>query len=155
MCKEANMYHTILVPLDGSKRAERILPYVEKLALGFGSKLIFLQVVETNFAYASPYSYYTDAGLEKAEREKTRGVAVSYLEGLQVEFREKGFQAVFSVAEGPVVRTIINVAEQEGADLIAMASHGRSGLARVFYGSVAAGVLQQVDRPLLLIRAED
>ena len=44
---------------------------------------------------------------------------------------------------------------QEDADLIAMASHGRTGLARVFYGSVATGVLHKVDRPLLLIRAED
>jgi len=148
------MYHTILVPLDGSKRAERILPYVEELALNFGSKVIFMQVVEINFAYTSPYSYGTDAGLEKAEREKIREEAESYLGGLQGEFREKGIQAVFSVAEGSVVRTIIDVAERECADLIAMASHGHTGLARVFYGSVAAGVLQQVDRPLLLIRAE-
>jgi nucleotide-binding universal stress UspA family protein len=149
------MFKTILVPLDGSKRAERILPYVEKLAQGFSSKVVFLQVVEVNFVYTSPYSYYTDAGLEKAEREKIKGEAESYLGGLQGEFREKGIQAAFSLVEGSVVRTIISVAEQEGADLIAMASHGRTGLARVFYGSVAAGVLQQVDRPLLLIRAED
>ncbi len=45
--------------------------------------------------------------------------------------------------------------EQEDADLIAIASHGRTGLAQVFYGSVAAGVLQRIDRPLLLIRAQD
>jgi nucleotide-binding universal stress UspA family protein len=57
--------------------------------------------------------------------------------------------------EGPVVRTILDVAQRENVDLIAMASHGRTGLARVYYGSVAAGVLHQVDRPLLLIRAED
>ena len=155
MCKESDMYHTILVPLDGSKRAEKILPYFEKLAVGFGSKVVFLQVVEINFAYMSPYSYYTDAGLEKAEWEKIRGEAEHYLAGLQGEFREQGIQAAFSVDEGSVVRTIINVAEREGADLIAMASHGRTGLARVFYGSVAAGVLQRVDRPLLLIRALD
>lgn len=148
------MYQTILVPLDGSKRAERILPYVENLAFGFDSKVIFLQVIETNFTYTSPYSYYTDAGLEKAEREKIRGEAESYLGGLQGEFREKGIQTRFLVSEGPVVRTIINIAAREGADLIAMASHGRTGLARVFYGSVAAGVLHQVDRPLLIIRSE-
>ena len=58
------------------------------------------------------------------------------------------------VEQGPVVGTILNVAEREQVDLIAMASHGRTGLARVFYGSVAAGILQQVDRPLLLIRSE-
>jgi nucleotide-binding universal stress UspA family protein len=42
-----------------------------------------------------------------------------------------------------------------GADLIALASHGRSGLSQVFYGSVAAGLLQRVSRPLLLVRARD
>jgi nucleotide-binding universal stress UspA family protein len=46
------------------------------------------------------------------------------------------------------------VADREQADLIAMASHGRTGLARVFYGSVASGVLNQADRPLLLIRTQ-
>lgn len=148
------MYNTILVPLDGSKRAERILPYVEKLALGFDLKVVFLQVVETDFTSTSPYSYYTDPGLEKAEREKLRREAEAYLGGRQGEFREKGIQARFLVSEGPVVRTIIDRAEREGADLIAMASHGRTGLARVFYGSVAAGVLHQVDRPLLIIRSE-
>jgi len=148
------MFKTILVPLDGSKRAERILPYVEKLALGFDARVIFLQVVETNFVYVSPYSYYTEVGLEKVELERLRTEAEACLGGLQGEFREKGIQAKFLVTEGPIVSTIIRVAEREGADLIAMASHGRTGLARVFYGSVAAGVLHQVDRPLLIIRSE-
>ena len=47
----------------------------------------------------------------------------------------------------------MKVAEREKADLIAMASHGRSGISRVFYGSVTSGVMQRVDRPLLLIRS--
>jgi nucleotide-binding universal stress UspA family protein len=149
------MYKKILVPLDGSKRAERILPYVEKLALGFDSKVVFLQVVETDFDFTSPYSYRTYTDLEKAGRENLIGEAEAYLKGLQGEFREKGIQARSLIAEGPVVRAIIHEAEREGADLIAVASHGRTGLARVFYGSVAAGVLHQVDRPLLIIRAED
>jgi nucleotide-binding universal stress UspA family protein len=149
------MYKIILVPLDGSKRAERILPYVEKLALGFDSKVVFLQVVETDFSYTNPFSHYTDFELEKTEREKLRGSAGAYLSGLSGEFREKGIRASLMVIEGPVVKTIINLAEREGADLIAIASHGHTGLTRVFYGSVAAGVLHQVDRPLLIIRAED
>jgi nucleotide-binding universal stress UspA family protein len=51
------------------------------------------------------------------------------------------------------VQEIISAAERNDADLIALASHGRTGLAQVFYGSVAAGVLHRIDRPLLLIRA--
>lgn len=148
------MYNTILVPLDGSKRAEEILPYVEKLALGFESKVIFLQVVDTRFTYISQYSYYTDVELEKQEIKFLISEAQTYLGELKSKFREKGIQANFLVLEGSIVRTIIQVAEREGVDLIAMASHGRTGLARVFYGSVAAGVLHQVDRPLLIIRSE-
>jgi len=54
-----------------------------------------------------------------------------------------------------VVEGIINMAAREGVDLIALASHGRSGLSRVFYGSVAAGLLHRVDRPLLIIRSRN
>ncbi|MCB0130889.1 MAG: universal stress protein, partial [Caldilineaceae bacterium] len=49
----------------------------------------------------------------------------------------------------------LDVAERENADLVAMASHGRTGLARVFYGSVAAGLLHAADRPLLVVRAAE
>jgi len=52
-----------------------------------------------------------------------------------------------------VVKAIVDAAECENADLVAMASHGRTGLSRTFYGSIAAGVLQRIDRPLLLIRS--
>jgi len=76
-----------------------------------------------------------------------------YLAVRRGEFCEKGIEAQARVVHGPVVEAIIDVAEREGADLIAMASHGRNGLAWVFYGSVAAGVLQRVNRLLLLIRS--
>jgi nucleotide-binding universal stress UspA family protein len=88
------------------------------------------------------------------EYEQQAQEAAAYLAARQAEFREKGIEARTRVAFGPVVGEIINMAEREGADLIAMASHGRTGPARIFYGSVAAGVLHRVDRPLLLIRAE-
>ena len=66
---------------------------------------------------------------------------------------QKGIASEAHVVHGPVVETIIKIAERESVDLIAMASHGRTGLQRVFYGSVAAGVLHRADRPLLLIRS--
>jgi nucleotide-binding universal stress UspA family protein len=54
---------------------------------------------------------------------------------------------------GPVVATIIDLAVKEKADMIALASHGRTGLPAFFYGNVAAGVLHRTDRPLLIIRS--
>ena len=77
-----------------------------------------------------------------------------YLDDLRDKFCQKEIDAQTLVASGPVVETINRVAESENADLIAIASHGRTGLSRVFYGSVAAGILHRVDRPLLLIRSD-
>jgi nucleotide-binding universal stress UspA family protein len=81
--------------------------------------------------------------------------AQSYLADVKKRLREEGVMARLVVSDGPVVDAIIEVAEREAVDLIAMASHGRTGLRRVFYGSVAAGVLHRVDRPLLLVRSEE
>jgi nucleotide-binding universal stress UspA family protein len=67
--------------------------------------------------------------------------------------KKQGVQARSRILRGEAVRSIIDIANEEDVDLVAMASHGRTGLARVFYGSVANGVLHQIDRPLLLIRA--
>ncbi len=145
------MYRRILVPLDGSKRAESILPYVEELARVHGSTIIFIQVIEPVTAMVTPYDMaaYVDNGLtESCIRD-----AETYLTSLKNEYGQKNLRARYRVEQGPIVRTVIEVARDEDADVIAMASHGRSGLARVFYGSVAAGILQQADRPLLLVRA--
>ena len=79
--------------------------------------------------------------------------AESYLNSMKGEFREKGIDAKTCVVGGSVVRQIIDCALKENTDLVAMASHGRTGLARAFYGSVTAGVLNLIDRPLLIIRA--
>ena len=148
------MYQTIVVPLDGSKRAEAILPYVEELAQRFQSRVVFLRVVSPTFTLQGPEGLFTEGMIEEIRRE-VEGACL-YLAGIQGEFREKGIEARACVErDGSVVKAILNVAEREAADLIAMASHGRTGLARVYYGSVAAGVLSQADRPLLLVRAMD
>ena len=146
------MYKTILVPLDGSKRAEAILPHVKDLAGRYGATVIFLRVVEpvpVRVGLEGAYSLLAedlDLWAKQAE---------SYLSALQDQYREKGIEVRIRVVQGSAVEAITEIAESEGADLIAMASHGRTGLRRVFYGSVAAGVLHRVDRPLLLIRSQD
>jgi nucleotide-binding universal stress UspA family protein len=142
-----------LAPLDGSRRAEAILPHVEELALRYDAKVIFLQVLELSTPVMTRGMDYVQ--LREQELERAKEQAESYLAALKGEFRNKGIKAQTSVLSGPAVGAIITAAEREGADLIALASHGRTGLAQVFYGSVAAGVLQRADRPLLLIRAQD
>ena len=145
------MYKSILAPLDGSKQAERILPHVEELALRFGAEVIFIRVVEPLVSTISIHGSSPEMYIDMVD--DLYNEAKAYLTALKGEFREKGISVKTIVRKGTVVNNIISVSESEDVDLIAMASHGRTGLERVFYGSVAAGVLHQVDRPLLLIRA--
>ena len=144
------MYKTILVPLDGSKRAETILPHVENMALRYDAKIIFLQIISPVGEYQTllaPDYRYMEA-YEKHNKE-----AESYMANLVDQFREKGVSAIQKIGHGRVVETIINLCDEMDIDLIAFSSHGRSGVKRVFYGSVASGLLSKVDRPLLLIRS--
>ena len=154
------MYQTLLVPLDGSPRAESILPHVEDLATQFKSKVIFLQVVGPPLQFVNPSLYETTIQTDVIHeylidfKRKQEEITV-YLAGIQEVFQKKGIEANVIVEQGPVVETIISVSQRENADLIAIASHGRSGLSRVFYGSVAAGIMQKIDRPILIIRTRN
>jgi nucleotide-binding universal stress UspA family protein len=145
------MYRTILLPLDGSERAEAILPHLEELALRYKAKVILIQVIETT--HLLPVS---DGGSMEAYQKalgELEKEATAYLSRLQEYFRKKGINADINICHGAVVEEIIKVAEKEKVDIIALASHGRTGLSRVFYGSVAAGILHRIDRPLLLVRS--
>jgi nucleotide-binding universal stress UspA family protein len=145
------MYKTILVPLDGSKRAEAILPHVEELAQRYDARVVFMRVLEPIPYVMGPEA--TPMTLREQELAQRRNDAQSYVEARKGEFREMGIEAKAEVLQGPVVQAITDAAEREDADLIAIASHGRSGLSQCFYGSVAAGVLHRVDRPLLVVRS--
>ena len=133
-----------------------VLPHVEELAKLYGSAVIYLQVMELPHLVGLPRGDVYDALPQMTPAEVNRQMADTrrYLEGLVERMAEKGIAARALVEYGPIVVTIMRAARQENADLIAMASHGRGGLADVYYGSVAAGVLQRIDRPLLIVRAQ-
>lgn len=151
------MYRTILVPLDGSDLAESILPYVEELATLFGSTVILLQVLELPHLVGLPKGDIYEALPQMTPAEVNQNLTESrhYLDKMAERLQAKRINARGLVEYGPVVVTILRAARQEDANLIAMASHGRGGLADVYYGSVAAGVLQRIDRPLLIVRAQN
>jgi nucleotide-binding universal stress UspA family protein len=152
------MYKKILVPLDGSARAEKILSHVESLAKQSDSEVILLEVIELASAEFTPslnmmvtpqeLDLYWQS-LQAAEK-----AAKDYLQIKLADLEKKKISVEALVKRGSAVDSIIEVAKDHKVDLIAMASHGRSGLSRVFYGSVANGLLHKVDRPLLLIRSE-
>lgn len=146
------MYKTILVPLDGSKRAEAILPHVENLAAISKAKVIVLYVEEPSVVLE--YDEIIDMDRYWQERRKNQEEIKAYVEGLTGTLKDRGISVEFIIGQGPVVKCILDTAAQQNADLIAMASHGRGALERTFYGSVAAGVLNKIDRPLLLVRSK-
>ena len=145
------MYSTILAPLDGSKRSEAILPHVEEMAKKFDAKVFFLRVEEPPLIL--DFDEVVDLSKCHEEFNQRKDRAESYLTGRQKEFHKKGIEAETRITFGSVVKEILETARDINADIIAMASHGITGLTRTFYGSVAAGVLQRIDRPLFLIRS--
>jgi nucleotide-binding universal stress UspA family protein len=147
------MYNTIIVPLDGSGRAEAILPHVENLACGLQSKVVLLRVVDPAAFVIGLEGMPLDASRDLIDAEVKE--SEQYLEGKRGELQARGVNAHVSVRYGSIVQAILDAADAENADLIAMSSHGRTGLARFFYGSIAAGVLNKAERPLLIVRAED
>jgi nucleotide-binding universal stress UspA family protein len=150
------MYKKILVPLDGSENAEAILPHVENLARDGDSTLIFLQVVTLPHLIGLPKGDVFEALPQMTPAEVNKQVTniQRYLDEVVDRMGQKSISARSRVEFGPVVVTIMRVARQEEVDLIAMASHGRGGMTDVFYGSAAAGILQRIDRPLLIVRAQ-
>lgn len=137
------MFKKILVPLDGSKLAEKILPQVEKIAKCCEAEVHLLQVV---------VSYKVDPKEEKEERERLMKEAQEYLDGVVSRLSVKDLRAMASVAHGKDAVQICDIARKKKFDLIAMASHGRSGLTRWALGSVADKVLNCSEVPVMLFR---
>lgn len=145
------MYQRILVPLDGSKRAEAILPQVESLAQQCGARIILLEVLEPLTHYAA--TVVPDL-ISAGATQRTAGVK-QYVHDLQANLQARGLTVDAIVKRGPIVETILDVAREEAVDLIALASHGYSGLTRLLHGSVAAEILHRARTPLLIQHVED
>jgi nucleotide-binding universal stress UspA family protein len=142
------MYEKILVPLDGSGFAEMALRHARAIAECFGSEVIMVRVVVSPFALVSPDMVL--AGSEE-QLQAMRTQAELYLKGRKGEVCQEGIKCRAMVLEGPVARTIVDFAESEGVDLIVMSTHGRSGLDRWVFGSVAEKVIRAASCPVFLV----
>jgi nucleotide-binding universal stress UspA family protein len=149
MAKEAPMYSRILVPLDGSKTAEKALPYARTLARRFAlpvKLLVVVDIAELATHLSAANARYMDAMVESELKKSSE-----YLSGIVKTFKDTA--ATYAVEKGRADEVIIEGAASEKQTLITMATHGRSGLHRWLLGSVAEKVLRATANPLLLVRA--
>ena len=152
---------TILAPLDGSERAEAVLPYVETLAKQRSTEPINVALLRICEPPVTP-SYYSPelSGVplnwgEFMEQETARSKQVSkeYLGGIAKRFMDTGINTTTEVLVGKAADEIIDYANKNLYSVIAMATHGRSGLSRLVYGSTAESVLVGLKNPILLVKA--
>ena len=137
----------ILVPLDGSAMAELALPRATELARAAGARLLVLRAAE---AHTLPGADPTDAQIRVVQE------AEAYLARIAERLGTAGVAEVeTSVWYGPPASAIIEAARLRKADLIVMTTHGRSGVQRLIFGSVAESVLRGMTTPILLIRSAE
>lgn len=153
------MFERILVCLDGSELAEQIMPYATEQALGFQGKLVLFQAVPEPVTFspgipgAAPVPVHTDSMLEETKKALTR--AIDYLEELAIPLRERDMQVETVSILGRAGEAILDYANNNSMDLITIATHGRTGLGRAVFGSVADYVLRQSGLPVLVIRPQE
>jgi nucleotide-binding universal stress UspA family protein len=155
-----SMYRRILVALDGSELAERVLPYVEPLAERFDATVVLLQATLPPTVYAvdalaagmpvvGPVVDVTSAAAAE------RRTAAEYLGAIAERLGARGLAVETDQPEGPAAELLVERARVLTADLIAMTTHGRGGLGRLVFGSVADEVLRHAPCPVLLVRVSD
>jgi nucleotide-binding universal stress UspA family protein len=142
------MYKKILVPLDGSKLAEQILPHVKTIAKAVGGRAILVRAVpvHTEFLLEAPRE-------SKKWVETAQARAASYLQNVAKGLEKAGVKTKAEVLPGEPAAQILSAAEKENVDLIAIMSHGETGLSAFERGSVAEKVIDHSPRPVLMVRA--
>ncbi len=160
------MFEKMLVCLDGSRLAEQILPYAGEQARRFKSKVVLLQVLTTEITIPSPewpaasgYMYPTDIPTERyssAEMsliERQQASSKGYLDQIgRSSF--SGMETESVTIQGDPGDSIVKYSQDNDIDLIALSTHGRTGLERAVYGSTAEYVLKKSRTPILIIRSE-
>lgn len=142
----------ILVTLDGSKLAEAVLPYAEDIAQSAGAEIILLRVVPPVPLRSASLELRAQGYSPEEMLAKAREEAEAYLAEVEKRLLGHGAKVRAVVKKGPVVKTIVDYIRQEGVDLVAMSTNGRSGVTRWVCGSVAGAVMRQAKIPVAMLR---
>ena len=143
-------YRKIVVPIDGSGWSERAIPHAVDIARNNGAEIILLHVFRTP---ASEYADQLALAGQDVQIARMRDEIKNYLMGLRGQLRNQHVECRVQFIEGVGAASLIcDYVNEEGVDLVVMTSHGRTGLSRFIFGSIAEKVLQGVNVPVLIIR---
>lgn len=147
------MFKHLLIPLDGSPLAEQALPVAMALAARFGRTVTLLRVAQPPYVVTGiGGSVYAELAL--GMRDQIHEEAQAYLAAVRESLQTADVDVRMQVAEGdPAADVILQIVDELGVDTIVMSTHGRTGLSRWVFGSVAERVLRGASVPVLLIRA--
>jgi nucleotide-binding universal stress UspA family protein len=152
--REKGILKKVLIPLDGSQAGEAIIPYIEELASRLKIKVILFQVLARGYATVNNYIPLTDQQIES-----DKAFATAYLNNIGARLKEMSTASDIEerlsveIRFGNAAERIIQFADEMQVDLVAMTTHGRSGVKRQVFGSVAERVLHEGNTPLLLVRS--
>lgn len=149
------MFDKIIVPLDGSRLSEQIIPYASALAKGMHIPVQLLHVVNPDTEHLRDPGEVAHPVFYDQLLEQQQGWARLYVQAMAKRLEDQGVNAEARVAVGTPEHEIVEAAGYDGQGLVAMATHGRAGIGRMVLGSVADRVLQQGRMPLLLFNPKD
>lgn len=142
----------IVVPLDGSPQGATAMPYARVMAQKTGSKLFLVNVVTSVYKSYGAVKYASD--FEKQLAETLHKEAREYFNTLTPELEREKIAFKADIISGSPADSILRYAEENNADLIAISTHGRSGVKRFIMGSVTQQIIHSSDLPILVIRAK-
>jgi nucleotide-binding universal stress UspA family protein len=147
-------FKKLIVALDGSPFAETSILYAEQLVRGAGAEIILLRVSDPPVV---PPAWSRDADSHRKEYQRRLTAeleqqAMEYLEKAKGAFTRKRIKVRPQAVVGMAAEAIMELAHKENVDVVALTTHGRSGVSRWVHGSVASKIAQECQRPVLLVR---
>lgn len=146
------MYQEILVPLDGSELAESALPHARALAKAFDGRITLISILEPVFVLSQPSMIGPVISVSGNIEEEQASVR-EYLDTIAGNLKKEGIDVRTAILQGDPASEIVDYAAANHEDIIVMSTHGRSGIQRWVYGSVADRVLRSATSPVLLVRS--
>jgi nucleotide-binding universal stress UspA family protein len=148
-----HLFGRVLVPLDGSGYSEEVLPWAVALGELGGADYTLLEIIQPPMVLGPPYGTFPPPRIDDEQLRAQRLASKDYLEGVADRLRTRELRVETTVRDdASTAHGILDQADQNGTEVIAMSTHGRGGLGRVFLGSVADKVVRGATIPVLVLR---